>query len=90
LPIKNWVGEDYHEIQFREEIDEPIQFARTAIGVYDWLLARVHARGGIPTGMPDVYEGLSVVTFPEWQRRSYSVHALGQLCLKFERSTSES
>jgi hypothetical protein len=67
LPIKNWAGEHFHEIQFWEDTIEPIQFAHTAIGVYDWLNTRMCERSGnerrTPTGMPEVFEEISVVTF---------------------------
>jgi hypothetical protein len=66
LPIKNWVGEDYHEIQFWEDTAEPIQFAHTAIGAYDWLMNRFRSRAAnqmLPIGMPDKFENLSVVMY---------------------------
>jgi hypothetical protein len=61
LPIKDWVGGDYHEIQVWEDPAEPIQIAHTAVGVYDWLTNRMRSRGCMPTGMPVVFEDLPTV-----------------------------
>jgi hypothetical protein len=54
------VGEDFHEIQFWELPDEPIQYDHTTLNVYNWLTARMNGRGGLPAGMPEFFEGLSV------------------------------
>jgi hypothetical protein len=40
LPMKNWVGNEYHEIQFWEEVSEPIQFSHTAVATLQWLITR--------------------------------------------------
>jgi hypothetical protein len=67
LPIKNFVGEDYHEIQFWEDPAEPIQFEHTAQMVYEWPIFRIRERPGsfnrLPIGMPEAFENLSVVTY---------------------------
>jgi hypothetical protein len=67
LPIRDFVGTDYHEIQFWEDPAEPIQFPHTIQGVYDWLTARLRERSGnanrLPIGMPEAFENLSVVTY---------------------------
>jgi hypothetical protein len=36
-PVKDWVGTDYHEIQFWEETVDPIQFEHTLTDAYNWL-----------------------------------------------------
>jgi hypothetical protein len=67
LPIKNWAGGDFHEIQFWEDPAESIQFEHTAVEVYNWLTARLFGRsrefGRLPIGMPETFKGLSVTTY---------------------------
>jgi hypothetical protein len=66
LPIKNWVGDEYHEIQFWEDTIDQIQFDHTAVGAYDWLVNRFRSRAAnqtLPMGMPDKFENLSVVMY---------------------------
>jgi hypothetical protein len=67
LSIKNWVGEDYHEIQFWEDPAKPIQFEHTAAMVHEWLMFRIRGRSGsfnrLLIGMPETFENLSVVTY---------------------------
>jgi hypothetical protein len=48
LPIQDWVGQDFHEIQFWEDAIEPIQFSHTAIGVYEWLKTRMTEKNWRP------------------------------------------
>jgi hypothetical protein len=66
LPIKDFVGIDYHEIQFWEDPAEPIQFTHTIAGVYEWLAHPMLERSGnanrLPICMPEKFENLSVVT----------------------------
>jgi hypothetical protein len=53
-------------MQFWEDMIEPIQFAHTVVGVYDWLKTRMKERSGsqnsLPDGMPGMFEEMSVVT----------------------------
>jgi hypothetical protein len=45
LPIKNWVGEDYHVIQFWEETSEAIgAMGHPAAEIYAWLVSRMYER----------------------------------------------
>jgi hypothetical protein len=44
LPIRDWVGEDYHEIQFWEETTKPIMLEYPAAEMYDWLVNRLQGR----------------------------------------------
>jgi hypothetical protein len=66
LPIKNWVGEDYHPIQFWEETTEPIgALDNPAADMYVWLISRLRERSqsqSIPIGMPEIFSDLSVQT----------------------------
>jgi hypothetical protein len=67
LPIKDWVGEEYHEIQFWEEATDLPSMEHPAGETYTWLLERFRSRsvmggGGIPRGMPETFEGLTVRT----------------------------
>jgi hypothetical protein len=54
-------------IQFWEDPAEPIQFAHTAIGVYDWLTNRFRASSttahSLPSGMHEIFKNLSVVAY---------------------------
>jgi hypothetical protein len=68
LPIKDWVGEEYHEIQFWEETGDFPPMDHPASEVYNWLLGTLRARsvmggGGVPRGMPLTFEGLTVRTY---------------------------
>jgi hypothetical protein len=68
LPIQDWVGNDYHVIQFWEELTDPIPVTEfPAAEVYQMLVNRFCERaapsGQLPTGMPEVLEGLSVRTY---------------------------
>jgi hypothetical protein len=66
LPIRNWVGEDYHEIQFWEEATEPFVFEHPAAELYDWLVSRLRGRaehGSLPLGMPETFTALSVKAY---------------------------
>jgi hypothetical protein len=66
LPIKNWVGEDYHAIQFWEETVEPIQaMDHPAADMYVWLVSRLYERAQtqfLPIGRPNTFTNLSVQT----------------------------
>jgi hypothetical protein len=63
LSCRDAVGEDYHKIQFWEENTDANQFSQhNTIGAYVSLLTRMKERGGIPTGMPTQFEGLSMIT----------------------------
>jgi hypothetical protein len=44
LPIKDWGGEDFREIQFWEDTIDPIQFLDTPVATYDWLMTRLRSR----------------------------------------------
>jgi hypothetical protein len=44
LPVKDWVGTDYHEIQFWEETVEPILCEHTPTDAYKWLVNRMRER----------------------------------------------
>jgi hypothetical protein len=65
--MQDWVGDDLHEIQFWEDTIEPIQFAHTATGVYEWLKTRMLEHSGkasrLPEGMPEMFDEMSVVAF---------------------------
>jgi hypothetical protein len=69
LPIKDWAGEEFHEIQFWEETSEPFQVLQNpAAEVYDWLVERMreHSQtdgGRLPQGIPPNLEYLSVNVF---------------------------
>jgi hypothetical protein len=64
LPTKNWVGEDYHVIQFWQETYEPIQtMEHPAAEMYIWLISRMHERAQsqfLPIGMPETFTNLSI------------------------------
>jgi hypothetical protein len=69
LPIKDWVGEEFHEIQFWEETREPMgEFQNPAAGVYIWLTERLRERSQmgvarLPQGMPETFTGITVKTY---------------------------
>jgi hypothetical protein len=68
LPVRDWVGQEYHEIQFWEETIEVFEITEShPAEIYEWLLERFRARspagsGKIPHGMPLTFEGLTVTT----------------------------
>jgi hypothetical protein len=66
LPIKNWVGGDYHSIQFWEEASEPVApLEHPTADIYAWLVSRLRGRANslfLPVGMPAIFEDLSVTT----------------------------
>jgi hypothetical protein len=68
LPIQDWVGSDFHVIQFWEELADPIPVTEhPAAEVYQILVNRFRERadpsGQLPIGMLEVLEGLSVRTY---------------------------
>jgi hypothetical protein len=65
LTLRDWVGDEFHEIQFWEETTEPFTTENPATDVHNWLLERFRARlvsenQGGPRGMPETFEGLTV------------------------------
>jgi hypothetical protein len=69
LPTRNWVGEDYHAIQFWEDVEEPIHTSEQhAAAMYAWICERLAGRSQasrLPTGMPDTFQNLSVRTYKD-------------------------
>jgi hypothetical protein len=68
LPIRDWVGPESHEIQFWEDVIDPIMTANPATDLYLWLCQRLSERaslrgGNLPWGMPTKFEGLSARAF---------------------------
>jgi hypothetical protein len=95
LPVKDWVGTDYHETQFWEEPTEPIQFEHTPEGTYDWLTNRMRERsagngGRLPIGMPETFEGLSVISYRNGKAGYIVFTLLNSFAHGRERSTGES
>jgi hypothetical protein len=64
LPIQDWVGEDYHVVQFWEETVDPIPIMEhPANDMYAWLVGRFRERAQslrLPSGMPETFTDLSV------------------------------
>jgi hypothetical protein len=64
LPIQDWVGEDYHYIQFWEEATDPIPvMEHPAADMYSWLVTRFRERAQslrLPIDMPETFTDLSV------------------------------
>jgi hypothetical protein len=60
LPIPEQVGEDFHEIQFWEEANEPFNLTQPTKELLQWLTNRLRDRGRIPYGVPDTVESVSV------------------------------
>jgi hypothetical protein len=83
------VGSDFHDVQFWENISEPIQFPHTIIGIYDWLTTRMRERSGnenrLPIGMPGTFDGLSVITY----RNGKAGHILFTLLDTFANSLKD-
>jgi hypothetical protein len=67
LPIQDWVGEDYHVIQFWEETTDSIPvMEHHADDMYAWLVTRFRERAQslrLPIGMPETFIGLSVQAY---------------------------
>jgi hypothetical protein len=66
LPVRNCGNEEFHEIQFWEDVIEPIQFAHTSVATYDWLMTRLRSRATnqmLPIYMPEKFENLSVIQY---------------------------
>jgi hypothetical protein len=66
LPIKDWVGENYHAIQFWEEATEPIiGLENPATEMYNRLIDRFSGRARnlfIPDALPGSFVDVSVTT----------------------------
>jgi hypothetical protein len=76
LPVRDWVGEESHEIQFSEETTKPIPVREhPASEMFDWLVGRILGRaehGILPSGMPD--------TFPERRSGPIETAKLATFC----------